>query len=170
MKSVAYFGMRSVLMGVLLAFGIGTASAGGMDYGDKGNIVQVAAKAGQFETLVAALKAAGLDATLEGEGPYTVFAPTDAAFGKLPDGTAETLLKPENQEKLKSVLLYHVVSGRVPAETAMTLDSAKTVQGGEVRISTMDGKVMVNDATVVAADVEASNGVIHVIDTVLIPD
>jgi uncharacterized surface protein with fasciclin (FAS1) repeats len=107
--------------------------------------------------------------TLKGKGPFTVFAPTDEAFAKLPAGALDNLLKPENKEKLKAVLLYHVVSGKVPAAKVMKMKSAKTVNGQEVTIMANDGKVMVNDATVVKADVMASNGVIHVIDTVLMP-
>lgn len=138
---------------------------------DKGSkdIVDTAVAAGQFNTLAKALEAAGLVETLKGAGPFTVFAPTDDAFAKLPAGTLDDLLKPENKEKLKAILLYHVVSGKVTAAKVMKMKSAKTVNGEEVKISTSGGKVMVNDATVVKADVMASNGVIHVIDTVLLP-
>lgn len=132
-------------------------------------IVEIAAADGSFETLVAAVKAAGLAETLSGEGPFTVFAPTDAAFGKLPDGTVDELLKAENRARLVEILTYHVVPGRVPASEAMKLSSATTASGQEIRIRTSDGRVKVNDATVVTADVEAANGVIHVIDTVLLP-
>lgn len=135
----------------------------------KQDIVDTAVAAGSFKTLATALQAAGLIDTLKGKGPYTVFAPTDEAFAKLPAGTVETLLKPENKEKLKAILLYHVVAGQVTATQAMKLSSAKTVGGQDVTISTKDGTVMVNDAKVVKADVIASNGVIHVIDTVLLP-
>ena len=138
---------------------------------DKGSkdIVDTAVAAGQFTTLAKALQAAGLVDTLKGKGPFTVFAPTDDAFAKLPSGALDDLLKPENKEKLKAVLLYHVVAGKVPAAKVMKMKSAKTVNGQEVTISTNGGKVMVNDATVVKADVMASNGIIHVIDTVLMP-
>jgi uncharacterized surface protein with fasciclin (FAS1) repeats len=138
---------------------------------DKGSkdIVDTAVAAGQFTTLAKALQAAGLVDTLKGKGPFTVFAPTDDAFAKLPSGALDDLLKPENKEKLKAVLLYHVVAGKVPAAKVMKMKSAKTVNGQEVTISTSGGKVMVNEATVVKADVMASNGVIHVIDTVLMP-
>ncbi|HEX8913592.1 MAG TPA: fasciclin domain-containing protein, partial [Humisphaera sp.] len=119
--------------------------------------------------VAAALTAAGLVDTLKGAGPFTVFAPTDEAFAKLPAGTVETLLKPENKEKLKAVLTYHVVAGKVTSKEVVTLNSAKTVQGGEVKIAVKDGKVMINDATVTTADVAASNGVIHVIDKVILP-
>lgn len=133
------------------------------------NIVQTAATAGQFNTLVAAVQAAGLAETLQGEGPFTVFAPTDAAFAKLPAGTVEGLLKPENKDKLVAILTYHVVPGKVTsADLAGKKVEAKTVEGQVVAIDATEG-VMVNNATVVGADVMASNGVIHVIDTVLIP-
>ena len=138
---------------------------------DKGSkdIVDTAVAAGQFTTLAKALQAAGLVDTLKRKGPFTVFAPTDDAFAKLPSGALDDLLTPENKEKLKAVLLYHVVAGKVPAAKVMKMKSAKTVNGQEVTISTSGGKVMVNEATVVKADVMASNGVIHVIDTVLMP-
>ncbi len=127
------------------------------------------AVAGKFNTLVAAVKAAGLVDTLKGPGPFTVFAPTDEAFSKLPAGTLETLLKPENKAKLQSILLYHVVPGRVLAQDVVNLDSAKTAEGQNVTIKIMNGGVMVNNAHVIKTDIAASNGVIHVIDTVLLP-
>ena len=133
------------------------------------NIVETAVAAGSFKTLVAAVQAAGLAETLEGPGPYTVFAPTDEAFKKLPAGTVDTLLKPENKEKLKAILLYHVVQGNVTAAQAMKMSSAKTVSGQDLSITTSGTSVMINDAKVVKADIAASNGVIHVIDTVLLP-
>ncbi|WP_458526514.1 fasciclin domain-containing protein [Onishia taeanensis] len=136
----------------------------------KADIVDTAVEAGQFETLVAAVKAAELVETLKGEGPFTVFAPTDEAFAALPEGTVDTLLMPENQDQLQAVLTYHVVPGKIMAEDAMAASSATTVQGQDLTITTMDGTVMINDATVTAADVMASNGVIHVIDKVLIPE
>jgi uncharacterized surface protein with fasciclin (FAS1) repeats len=135
----------------------------------KANIVDTAVSAGQFNTLVAAVKAGGLVETLKGEGPFTVFAPTDEAFAKLPAGTVESLLRPENKEKLVSVLTYHVVPAKAMAKDVSGMSSAKTVQGKELKLKVEDGKVMVNDARVIKADVEASNGVIHVIDAVLIP-
>jgi uncharacterized surface protein with fasciclin (FAS1) repeats len=135
----------------------------------KKDIVDTAVAAGSFQTLATALQAAGLVETLKGKGPFTVFAPTDDAFNKLPAGTVETLLKPENKDKLKSILLYHVVSGDVTAQQVMKLSSAKTVGGQNVTLAVDHGSVMVNDAKVVKADVIASNGVIHVIDTVLLP-
>jgi transforming growth factor-beta-induced protein len=133
------------------------------------DIVDTAVGAGSFTTLAAALQAAGLVETLRGAGPFTVFAPTDEAFAKLPAGTVENLLKPENKEQLQAVLTYHVVPGKVMAAQVTKMNSAKTVQGQSVRIQVVDGKVRVDNATVVAADVAASNGVIHVIDTVILP-
>lgn len=140
------------------------------DKKNKADIVDTAVAAGQFKTLAAALTAAGLIDTLKGDGPFTVFAPTDEAFAKLPAGTVENLLKPENKEKLKAILLYHVVSGKVPASEVVKLNGqdVKTVQGGTVKVDTSNG-VKVNSSTVVKTDIKARNGVIHVIDTVLIP-
>ena len=152
-----------MLVALLFALPMMAADTGGKD------IVDTAVAAGQFNTLAKALQAAGLVDTLKGKGPFTVFAPTDDAFAKLPAGTLDDLLKPENKEKLKAILLYHVVPGKVTAAKVMKMHSAKTVNGQELAISTMGGKVMVNEATVVKADVMASNGVIHVIDTVLLP-
>ena len=131
------------------------------------DIVEVAAQAGTFETLLAAAKAAGLVETLKGDGPLTVFAPTDDAFAALPEGTVPALL--EDEEKLRAVLTYHVVAGKVTAEQVVKLDRAETVNGQSLRIRVDDGTVRVNDAKVLKADVMASNGVIHVIDRVLIP-
>lgn len=126
--------------------------------------------AGKFNTLVAAVKAAGLVDTLKGPGPFTVFAPTDEAFAKLPEGALEDLLKPENKAKLQSVLTYHVVPGKVMSRDAVKLNSAKTAQGSSINIKAMDNGLMVNDAHVVKADIAASNGVIHVIDMVILPE
>lgn len=145
------------------------ASAHADHHGMKKDIVDVAAENGSFNTLVAAVKAAGLVETLKGEGPFTVFAPNDEAFAKLPEGTIDMLLLPENKDKLVAILTYHVVAGKVMAADVVKLDSATTVQGGDVMIKVDDGTVHVNDATVIAADVKAKNGVIHVIDTVLMP-
>jgi uncharacterized surface protein with fasciclin (FAS1) repeats len=131
--------------------------------------VAVAAGNDSFETLVAAVKAAGLVETLQGEGPFTVFAPTDEAFAKLPAGTVEDLLKPENKEKLVSILTYHVVPGKVMAADVKTM-KAKTVSGKELAIEVKDGAVTVGKAKVVKTDVAASNGVIHVIDAVVLPE
>jgi uncharacterized surface protein with fasciclin (FAS1) repeats len=133
------------------------------------DIVDTAVKAGQFNTLAAALTAAGLVDTLKGPGPFTVFAPTDDAFKKLPSGTVENLLKPENKAQLVKVLTYHVVPGKVMAADVAKVSRVKTVQGQNVRIATGAG-VKVNDANVVTADIEASNGVIHVIDAVMLPE
>ena len=127
------------------------------------------AVAAKFNTLVAAVKAAGLVDTLKGPGPFTVFAPTDEAFAKLPEGTVADLLKPENKQKLAAILTYHVVPGKVTAAQVMKLNSAKTVQGDTVEIKNANGGVMVNNARVVKADVMADNGVVHVIDSVLLP-
>lgn len=133
------------------------------------DIVDTAVSAGTFKTLAAALQAADLVGTLRGPGPFTVFAPTDDAFAKLPAGTVENLLKPENKAKLVAVLTYHVVPGAVMAAQVTKLPSAKTVNGAALSIHAMEGKVMVDNATVTKADIVASNGVIHVIDTVVLP-
>jgi uncharacterized surface protein with fasciclin (FAS1) repeats len=136
----------------------------------KSDIVETAVNAGSFNTLAAALTAAGLVDTLKGEGPFTVFAPTDEAFAKLPAGTVESLLKPENKAQLVDILTYHVVAGKVKAEKVVTMDSATTVQGGNVSIKVKDGTVYVDDAKVIKTDIKASNGIIHVIDSVIIPN
>ncbi len=132
-------------------------------------IVETAVAAGSFQTLVAAVKAAGLVDVLQGEGPFTLFAPTDEAFAKLPEGLVGDLLKPENKSKLQAILTYHVVPGEVTSAEVVGLKSAKTVQGQSVSIEVSDGRVMVDNAKVTKADVEASNGVIHVIDNVILP-
>lgn len=137
--------------------------------GHKKDIVDTAVKAGSFNTLAAALTAADLVPTLKGEGPFTVFAPTDEAFAKLPKGTLDDLLKPENKSKLQAILTYHVVPGKVMASDVVSLNEAKTVNGGNVMISTDSGKVMIDNAQVIQTDIECSNGVIHVIDTVILP-
>jgi uncharacterized surface protein with fasciclin (FAS1) repeats len=134
----------------------------------KKDIVDTAVGAGNFGTLVAAVQAADLVDTLKGEGPFTVFAPTDAAFEALPEGTVEDLLKPENKDKLVSVLTYHVVPGKVMSSDLSEGMTAKTVQGGDVTI-TLEGGPKVNGATISTPDVEAGNGVIHVIDAVILP-
>ncbi|MCA1491509.1 fasciclin domain-containing protein [Ensifer sp. NBAIM29] len=133
------------------------------------DIVDTAAGAGQFRTLAAAIDAAGLTETLKGAGPFTVFAPTDDAFSKLPAGTVENLLKPENREKLVSVLTYHVIPGKVLAADVVKLNEAKTVNGQIVTIKSSGNGVMINDANVTATDINASNGVIHVVDEVILP-
>ncbi len=158
----------------LMALGLGLMSThvqAGDDMADKDkkDIVDTAVAAGDFKTLAAALKAADLVDTLKGKGPFTVFAPTDEAFAKLPAGTVEMLLKPENKAKLVKILTYHVVPGKVTAAEVVKLNSAKTVEGDEVKITVTDGKVKVDDANVTKTDIECSNGVIHVIDTVLMP-
>ncbi len=134
-----------------------------------GDIIVVASGAGSFNTLVAAVKAAGLVETLQGPGPFTVFAPTDEAFAKLPKGTVESLLKPENKEKLVAILTYHVVAGKVMAADVKTMKT-KTVNGKELDVKVTDVGVTVNDANVIKTDVAASNGVIHVIDKVVLPN
>ena len=144
-------------------------SMGGSVRAQGKDIVDTAVGAGQFKTLAAALQAAGLVETLKGKGPFTVFAPTDAAFAKLPAGTVENLLKPENKAKLTAILTYHVVAGKVMAADVVKVKSAKTVQGSAVTVNAMGGKVMIDGANVVTTDIAASNGVIHVIDTVLMP-
>ena len=132
-------------------------------------IVETAVGAGQFNTLVAAVKAAGLVDALSGDGPLTVFAPTDDAFAKLPKGTVENLLKPENKDQLVAVLTYHVVKGSYPAAKVLKNDSLKTLQGGSIAVKQDDKGAMVNDSRILKTDIECSNGVIHVIDTVLLP-
>lgn len=136
--------------------------------GHSKDIVDTAVGAGSFGTLVAAVQAAGLVDTLKGDGPFTVFAPTDDAFAALPEGTVENLLKPENKDQLTAILTYHVVAGKVMSTDLSNDMKAATVQGGDVTIMT-EGGVMVNDASVTQADIEASNGVIHVIDKVIMP-
>ncbi len=136
--------------------------------GHSKDIVDTAVSAGSFGTLVAAVQAAGLVDTLKGEGPFTVFAPTDAAFAALPAGTVETLLKPENKDQLVAVLTYHVVAGKVMSGDLSNGMTATTVQGGDITIMT-EGGVTVDGANVVTADIETSNGVIHVIDAVILP-
>ena len=133
------------------------------------DIVDTASNAGSFKTLVAAIKAADLVDTLKGPGPFTVFAPTDEAFAKLPAGTLDSLLKPENKAKLQAILTYHVVPGRVGSDQVTHLTSAKTVQGKDLKISQNGGTVMVDGAKVVKTDIACSNGVIHVVDAVLLP-
>ncbi len=132
-------------------------------------VVDVAVTNGSFKTLVAALGAAGLVSTLKGDGPFTVFAPTDEAFAKLPAGTVESLLEPANREKLVAILTYHVVSGRVSSAQAAKLDAATSLQGAKLAIAKSGKGLTVGGANVVIADVAASNGVVHVIDTVLLP-
>ena len=160
--------------GLLLGLAAPMAIAGHHEGGhaatqSQADIVETAVAAGQFETLAAALTAAGLVETLKGDGPFTVFAPTDAAFAALPAGTVESLLEPANRDKLRSILRSHVVAGRVTADQVMGMDRAETVQGESVSIRVDGDRVMVDGATVVKADVMAGNGVIHVVDAVLMP-
>jgi len=162
MQAIKTFVFGAAVAAMALSAG-STARAQGQD------IVDTAVGAGQFKTLAAALTAAGLVPTLKGAGPFTVFAPTDEAFAKLPKGTVEDLLKPENKAKLTAILTYHVVSGKVMAADVAKMTSAKTVQGSSAKVSTMGGGVMIDASHVTKADIVASNGVIHVIDTVLMP-
>ena len=136
---------------------------------EKKDIVDTAVAAGSFKTLVAAVKAAGLVETLKGPGPFTVFAPTDEAFAKLPAGTVETLLKPENKAKLVDILTYHVVAGDVPAAEAMKLKEATALDKKTITLEVKDGALYLNKSKVTTADVKASNGTIHIIDAVLMP-
>lgn len=159
----------SVAGGLALAAVLALTVFGAATPPQKKDIVDTAVAAGQFKTLAAALQAAVLVDTLKGKGPFTVFAPTDEAFAKLPAGTVEDLLKPENKAKLQAILTYHVVAGRVTAAQVMKMSSAKTVNGEDLTVHTDGGAVMVNDAHVVKTDILCSNGVIHVIDTVLLP-
>ena len=147
-----------------------TAFAGHHDARKQGDIVDVAVSAGSFNTLVAAVQAADLVDTLKGDGPFTVFAPTDEAFAQLPEGTVETLLRPENRDQLVAILTYHVVPGSVYAADVVKLEAATTVNGSDVSITVAGGSVRIDDANVVKTDIAASNGVIHVIDTVILPD
>jgi uncharacterized surface protein with fasciclin (FAS1) repeats len=154
---------------------VAAVTAAGLLFGSVGaraaekDIVDTAVAAGQFKTLAAALDAAGLVETLKGPGPFTVFAPTDEAFGKLPSGTVEGLLKPENKEQLTEILTYHVVPGKVMASDVAKINEAETVNGKALKITVGGDSVMVNDAKVTATDIAASNGVIHVIDSVILP-
>ncbi len=155
--------LRSAILAVALSLSFAPAAYAG----PKADIVDTAVAAGSFKTLAKALTEAGLVETLKGKGPFTVFAPTDEAFAKLPKGTLEALLK--DKKKLTAVLTYHVVAGKVKAADAAKLTSAKTVNGQSITIAAKDGVVMINDAKVIQADIETSNGVIHVIDKVILP-
>lgn len=161
-----------LLVVAFLGLNIATAEAGNHKekMTDQKTIVDVAVEAGSFNTLAAALQAAGLEDTLKGDGPFTVFAPTDAAFAALPEGTVETLLRPENRQQLIEVLTYHVVPGKVMAADVVKLERATTVSGSDVMIKVADGTVSIDNATVVKTDIGASNGVIHVIDSVILPN
>ena len=160
--------IRKTLLAAVAALPFSIAAAPG--FAQEADIVDTAVAAGSFETLVAAVQAAGLVDTLKGEGPFTVFAPTDAAFAALPEGTVEELLKPENKDQLVAVLTYHVIPGKVmSSDIAGKEMMVATVNGAEVDVNATDG-VMVDEANVVTADVVASNGVIHVIDAVILPE
>jgi uncharacterized surface protein with fasciclin (FAS1) repeats len=159
MKKIALY---AALLGLPLFVTAGRASAA--------DIVDTAVAAGSFKTLVAAVKAAGLVETLKGAGPFTVFAPTDEAFAKLPAGTLDSLLKPENKAKLAAILTYHVVAGKVMAADVVKIKSAKSVQGGPIAVKAKGGMVTLNGLSqVVKTDIGTDNGVIHVIDTVILP-
>lgn len=161
MKRVMGLLATAVLFGGSMVWAVGAEEKG------KKDIVDTAVAAGDFQTLVTAVKAADLVETLKGDGPFTVFAPTDAAFAKIPKEKLEVLLK--DKKALAGVLTYHVVAGKVTAADVVKIDSAKTVEGQKLNVTTKDGTVMINGATVVKADIMCSNGVIHVIDTVLLP-
>ena len=166
MKSLKVVAISFLLLAIpalLLAGNYSSKAKASMD------IVDTAVSAKSFNTLVAALKAADLVDVLRGDGPFTVFAPTDAAFAKLPAGTVETLLKPENKAKLQAILTYHVVPGRYMAADVVKMSSAKTVNGKSFMVSMDGGNAMVDNATIIQTDILASNGVIHVIDTVILP-
>jgi uncharacterized surface protein with fasciclin (FAS1) repeats len=159
--------LAGLVLAAIVALGMTTNSASANDHHEQKDIVDTTVAAGSFKTLAAALQAAGLVETLKGKGPFTVFAPTDEAFAKLPAGTVEALLK--DKEKLTQILLYHVVPGNVMAKDVVKLKTALTVQGSAVKINAKGGKVMVDNANVVKTDIAASNGVIHVIDSVILP-
>ena len=167
-KKLVAFGAMLSLIAIVMVFPATARVAG--DSVKSNDLIDTAVAAGQFKTLAAALQAADLIDALKADGPFTVFAPTDEAFAKLPAGTVETLLKPENKDKLKAILLYHVVPGSVTAEQVTKLNgrSVKTLQGSSIKVKTAHG-VQVDNAKVTQTDIHASNGVIHVIDTVLMP-
>lgn len=160
---LSLFGLSAVTLGMVLAVANVRAQE------KPGDVVDTAVKAGSFKTLVAAVQAASLVDTLKGTGPFTVFAPTDAAFAKLPPGTLESLLKPENKAKLAGILTYHVVPGKLMAADVLKVKTLKTVNGQELTVEMKDGKPYIGGALISATDVAASNGVIHVIDTVVLP-
>ena len=167
-----FFASVGVVFGFIVAlmpFGVAQATNCNAAAAEQKDIVDTAVGAGSFNTLVAAVKVAGLVETLKGTGPFTVFAPTDAAFAKLPAGTLDDLLKPANKAKLQGVLTYHVVSGKVMAADEVKLKTAKTVQGQDLTIKVEGDTVMVDNAKVVKTDIPCSNGVIHIIDAVMIP-
>ena len=161
------FGFTVAITAALL---LATTAIAGHHGAEKKDIVDTAVANGNFSTLAAALEAGGLIETLKSDGPFTVFAPTDEAFAKLPDGTVEMLLLPENKDKLVAILTYHVIPGEVSAAEVVKLDSASTVNGSDVQITVLDSNVSINDSSVVMTDIYASNGVIHVVDTVILPN
>lgn len=162
--------LRTLLTSVTLIASLSVASAAHHGSKHTKDIVDTAVAAGSFTTLAAALGAADLVDALKGDGPFTVFAPTDEAFAKLPAGTVEMLLKPENKAKLVDILTYHVVAAKVPAATALTLDKAEALNGKSIALTIRGGDLFLNDSKVIKTDIMTSNGVIHVIDTVLIPN
>ncbi len=162
--------MKAIATTILFGFIATMSPAVADDKAPKKDIVDTAIAAGSFKTLAAALGAAGLVDTMKGDGPFTVFAPTDEAFAKLPKGTVETLLKPENKGKLRAILTYHVVSGKVMSKTALTLHKATALNKKDITLAVKEKSLTLNrSAKVVKADIECSNGVIHVIDTVILP-
>src|SRR6187431_296423 len=161
--------MKRLVVKALATMLLATAGIGGAARAQSKDIVETAVAAGSFTTLAKALEAAGLVETLKGAGPFTVFAPTDEAFAKLPAGTLEALLKPENKPKLRRILTSHVVAGKVMAADVIKISSAKAVSGDTLTIATRDGGVTVDGAKVVKTDISATNGVIHVIDSVIVP-
>jgi uncharacterized surface protein with fasciclin (FAS1) repeats len=168
-EQVMSFRIPNLVVAVLTSAVLGLTIASTIARAAEKDIVDTAVSAGQFKTLASALEAAGLVETLKGDGPFTVFAPTDEAFAKLPAGTLESLLKPENKDQLVAILTYHVVPGKLEAADIVKLDEAKTVNGKTIDIKVEGDTAMVNDAKVTKADIEASNGVIHVIDAVILP-
>lgn len=161
--------LQAVTVSALLLLSFSLSACDSTDNDDPEQDIVEVAIANDFDTLVAAVQAADLVATLKGNGPFTVFAPTDEAFAKLPAGTVETLLLPENKDQLVAILAYHVVPARVSAAEVVNLETAMTLQGAALDIETENGIVRINDATVTATDIEATNGIVHVIDTVLLP-
>ena len=161
--------MKPILKSLACILSLAALSVGSVSGAEKKDIVDTAVAAGSFKTLAAALGAAGLVDTLKGDGPFTVFAPTDEAFAKLPAGTVEELLKPENKAKLTDILTYHVVSGKVPSSAAVKLTTATALNKKAIKLEVKEGKLHLNESKVTTADVECSNGVIHIIDAVLMP-
>lgn len=162
--------MKAIATSILFGFFAIMSPAMADDKAPTKDIVDTAVAAGSFKTLAAALGAAGLVDTMKGDGPFTVFAPTDKAFAKLPKGTVETLLKPENKDKLVAILTYHVVSGKVMSKTAVTLAKATALSKKDIALAVKEKSLTLNgSAKVIKADIECSNGVIHVIDTVILP-